>query len=179
MTALTVCGSLRAKSSNLALLEAYALLAPADVKVVRYGDLGLLPHFNPDLDGDALPSAVHEMREAVHRADFVVFSTPEYIHALPAALKNLLEWIVSDPRFYQKRVVILQTNNRSTFAQTSLVEVLQTMSANIIKDASVVVPLASNSVSSDQIVSHSEWSRTLIESLSAAIHDCSKSKTST
>lgn len=178
MTVLTVCGSLRAKSSNLALLEAYEFLAPPDVKVERFRDLALLPHFNPDLDIDPLPSAVYEMREAMHRADVVVFSTPEYIHALPGALKNLLEWIVSDPRFYEKPVVILQTNHRSTFAQASLIEVLQTMSAKMIEGASAVIPLPSNSVSPDQIVSHPEWSRTLSASLSAVMRYGDKIKPS-
>lgn len=178
MTVLTVCGSLRAKSSNLALLEAYERLAPGEVKIERFRDLALLPHFNPDLDVDPLPPAVHAMREAVHQADVIVFSTPEYIHALPGALKNLLEWMVSDPRFYQKPMVILQTNNRSTFAHASLVEVLQTMSAKIVEDASAMIPLPGNSISPDQIVSNPEWSRTLIESMAAVIRYCGKAKLS-
>jgi chromate reductase len=49
MKILAISGSLRAASSNSALLRAAALLAPADVEIDLYKGLGGLPHFNPDL----------------------------------------------------------------------------------------------------------------------------------
>ena len=48
---LAISGSLRAGSSNTALLRAAALLVPGDVEVELYAGLGELPHFNPDLEG--------------------------------------------------------------------------------------------------------------------------------
>ena len=49
---LTVSGSLRAVSSNGAVLDAAAALAPAPVRVTRFDGLADLPAFNPDLDGE-------------------------------------------------------------------------------------------------------------------------------
>jgi NAD(P)H-dependent FMN reductase len=45
-----ISGSLRAHSSNLALLQAAVRVAPAGVRIFPYDGLGRLPHFNPDLD---------------------------------------------------------------------------------------------------------------------------------
>ena len=47
---LAVCGSLRAASSNGALLDAAARLAPAGARIERFDGIGALPPFNPDLD---------------------------------------------------------------------------------------------------------------------------------
>ena len=47
---LAVSGSLRAASSNTALLRTARALAPENVEVVLYEGLAALPHFNPDLD---------------------------------------------------------------------------------------------------------------------------------
>src|SRR5204862_2316935 len=48
---LAISGSLRAVSSNTALLRAAAILAPPGVEIDVYGGLGDLPHLNPDLEG--------------------------------------------------------------------------------------------------------------------------------
>ena len=58
MRILAISGSLRASSSNTALLQAAAALAPQDVEVVLYDGLGDLPHFTPDLDGETVAPAV-------------------------------------------------------------------------------------------------------------------------
>jgi NAD(P)H-dependent FMN reductase len=54
MKIIAVCGSLRAQSSNLALLHAAAAIAP---EVEIYEGVAALPHFNPDDDVEgAVPS---------------------------------------------------------------------------------------------------------------------------
>jgi chromate reductase len=144
MKILTLCGSLRARSSNRAILRAYEQVAPAGMKFEHFDGVAALPHFNPDLDGDAVPPEVAALRENVAAANAVVISTPEYVHALPGSFKNALDWLVSDPRFAEKPVVLLQADRGSTHALESLREVLTTMSAKIIEDASVILPLGSN-----------------------------------
>ncbi|WP_432741141.1 NAD(P)H-dependent oxidoreductase [Methylobacter sp. G7] len=47
---LAISGSLRSASLNSALLRAVAGLAPADVRIELYTELGNLPRFNPDLE---------------------------------------------------------------------------------------------------------------------------------
>ena len=61
---LAISGSLRAASSNTAVLEALAALAPADVTITLYDQLADLPYFNPDLDreGDTPPVSVADLR---------------------------------------------------------------------------------------------------------------------
>ena len=61
--AIAISGSLRARSSNTALVHAAALIAPPDTTLIIYRGLGQLPHFNPDLDaeGDAPSSSVAEL----------------------------------------------------------------------------------------------------------------------
>ncbi len=64
-------------------------------------------HFNPDLDQEvSLPAEVVALRAVVAHADALVISTPEYVHALPGAFKNALDWLVSDPSFTGKPVAI-------------------------------------------------------------------------
>ena len=65
-----------------------------------------LPHFNPDDDAEGLevPAPVEEMRKAVGAADAILICTPEYAGAMPAVLKNLLEWTIGDAGTYEKPV---------------------------------------------------------------------------
>ena len=85
---LTVAGSLRAGSSNAALLSAVAQVAPPDLTVAAYPALGSLPAFNPDREETAmrLPASVRRWREALAAADMVLISTPEYAHGIPGVL---------------------------------------------------------------------------------------------
>ncbi len=57
MKILAMSGSLRAASSNTAVLRAAARLAPDGVEIVLFEGLAGLPFFNPDLDGDRVPEA--------------------------------------------------------------------------------------------------------------------------
>jgi len=101
-----VSGSLRAGSTNTAVLETARMLTPQRVKAVLYRGMGGLPHFNPDDDreGETVHGAVAELREQVESADALLICTPEYAGALPGALKNLLEWTVGDAGTYRKPV---------------------------------------------------------------------------
>ena len=87
---LLVSGSLRAVSSNGAVLDAIAALAPSRIRVTRFDGLADLPAFNPDLDGEgaAPPPAVARWRAAIAGTDAVVICSPEYAHGVPGALKN-------------------------------------------------------------------------------------------
>jgi NAD(P)H-dependent FMN reductase len=168
MRILTLCGSLRARSSNRAILRAYERLAP-DFAFTHYERLSALPHFNPDLDGegDAPPPEVAELRALIGRADVLAISTPEYVHALPGSFKNALDWLVSYPPFAGKPVVILQAARGSTWALDSLREVLRTMSAQLIDAASVALPLGTNQVDEAAILARDDLRPQLARSLEA------------
>src|SRR5215510_1633664 len=91
---LAISGSLRRASSNTALVNAAARLAPSGIEVAIYEDLDQLPPFNPDLDNDTPPTPVCEFRAALRSADAVLVSSPEYAHGVPGVLKNALDWVV-------------------------------------------------------------------------------------
>lgn len=171
MRVVTLCGSLRARSSNRAVLRAYARLAPAGVVFSHYEGLGVLPHFNPDLDGDeqSVPVEVARLRREIAVADAVAISTPEYVHALPGAFKNALDWLVSDPAFAGKAVVVLHVARGSTWALDSLREVLRTMSARIIEDAGVALPLGSNTIDEEALLARAEVRGALEASMAALV----------
>lgn len=135
MRVLAICGSLRAESSNIGLLRAVAAVAPADLEFVLYDGLGDLPQFNPDLDElDAVaPPAVAELRALAASAAGFVFSTPEYAHGLPGALKNALDWLVSSGELIDKPVLVLNASpNSGQFAQAQLAETLRMLSARVL-----------------------------------------------
>ncbi len=52
---LAVSGSVRAASTNGAMLRAAAKLAPEGMTFSYYEGLDSLPHFNPDLDDEGAP----------------------------------------------------------------------------------------------------------------------------
>jgi NAD(P)H-dependent FMN reductase len=142
---------------------------PSTVSVDHYAGIGALPHFNPDLDREeeAPPHEVAEFRRAIGEAVAVVISTPEYAHGLPGSFKNALDWLVSDPAFAGKPVVILHVARGSTWALDSLREVLKTMSAHIIEAASVSLPLGSNQLDEAAILARTDLRSILISSVEA------------
>jgi len=157
---LAISGSLRAASSNSALLRAAVRLAPEDVEIIVYDGLGGLPPFNPDLDG-AEPPTVLDLRARVQAADGVLFACPEYAHGVPGVLKNALDWTVASPAFVDKPVALINAAPRASHAQASLAETLSTMSAILVSEKPLIVSLAGRKLDAAGILADPEISRTL------------------
>ena len=87
-TVAVVVGSLRKESINRKLAKAIAGLLP-DLKF-DFVDLGLLPLYNQDLDGNA-PKEWVDFRTKIKAADAVLFVTPEYNRSVPGVLKNAID----------------------------------------------------------------------------------------
>jgi chromate reductase, NAD(P)H dehydrogenase (quinone) len=143
---LAVSGSLRTASSNTGVVRAAASLAPDGVKVRIFDALADIPHFNPDLDGDNPPPAVARFRAELNACDAVLISSPEYAHGVPGTLKNALDWVVGSGELIAKPLALINASPRSTHAQASLTETLTTMSATVIADASITLPLSGRSL---------------------------------
>ena len=148
---LAIPGSLRARSTNLLLLETAALLAHADMRFEIFAQLGDIPLFNPDRTD--VPPAVAALRASIAIADAVILSAPEYAHGLPGALKNALDWLVSGLEFPSLPVALLNTAPRAVHAQAALVETLKTMSAQLLTPPVTDIPMAGRPFSLDQVVS--------------------------
>ena len=137
---LAISGSLRRQSSNTALLQAAAQLAPEGVHIELYEGLGELPHFNPDLDPAASPAVTH-LKRRIQWADGLMISSPEYAHGVPGVLKNALDWLVSGEEFVHKPVALVNASPRATHAQAALTEIVTVMSGRIVPEASITVSL--------------------------------------
>lgn len=165
MILLAISGSLRAASSNTVLLRAAQSLAPEDVAVRLYEEMGQLPHFSPDIDGGQV---VAELKQAVIGADGILFCTPEYVHGLPGSLKNLLDWLVSDGELWNKPVAVLAAR-KSEFAEPQLREILRTLMAPICEEASVLVPFHTNKISDDEVLSTPEIAEPVSRAVAAFV----------
>ena len=86
-----VNGSLRKDSFNKKLALAVAKLAAGklDLKLV---DLSELPLYNQDLEAN-YPAAAQRVKDEIAAADAVLFVTPEHNRSIPAALKNVIDWV--------------------------------------------------------------------------------------
>jgi chromate reductase len=150
---LAICGSLRARSSNLSLLHATESLTRDSCEFTYFEGLGELPHFNPDLDVDGVPAPVAQLRASIRYADGIVICTPEYAHGLPGSLKNAIDWTVSSGEWMEKPVLILNASLMSHFAHDSLVEILTTIMAKVLPYR---IGLPGNGVDVDAIVGNEE-----------------------
>jgi NAD(P)H-dependent FMN reductase len=149
MRIVAVSGSLRARSSNTALLRAAARVAPDGVRFVFYDGLGRLPHFNPDLDeeGADVPPEVQALRELFIAADALLFSAPEYAHGVPGAFKNMLDWLVSTGELVGKPVALLNASpSGGRYAQTAIVETLRTMNWRVVDAACLLEPFVKTKI---------------------------------
>jgi chromate reductase, NAD(P)H dehydrogenase (quinone) len=93
MRVLGISGSLRSGSLNSALLRAAAERLPAGAELVEFERLREVSPYDEDLELEATPAVVEELREAVRGADAVLIATPEYNHSIPGQLKNALDWV--------------------------------------------------------------------------------------
>ena len=84
-------GSLRRDSINKKLALAIAKLAAGklDLKLIDIADL---PLYNQDLEAD-FPAAATRVKNEIAAADAVLFVTPEHNRSIPAALKNVIDWV--------------------------------------------------------------------------------------
>jgi NAD(P)H-dependent FMN reductase len=127
---LAISGSLRSNSSNEKLLRAAISLAPPALQI-EFAGIDQLPFFNPDQDSQNTPKLAQEFRDLVAGSDGLLISSPEYAHGVPGVLKNALDWLVGDPRFEGKSIVLICGGQ---FAPVQLEETLKTMSADLLRN---------------------------------------------
>lgn len=149
---LLVSGSLRAGSTNTALLRTARLVAPPPVTAVLYDGLARLPYFSPDDDRSPLHPEVAALREVIRASSAILFCTPEYAGALPGSFKNMLEWTIGDDQpgsIYEKRVAWVNVSSAPTGAadaHRSLRTVLSYAHAAIVEEACAAIPVTRGDV---------------------------------
>jgi len=105
-------GSLRAGSFSNAILQTLRehFAERADLTVY---DLGPVPSYNQDFEGEKRPPVVKRMLADIEAADGLVLCAPEFNHSIPGVLKNAIDW-ASRPAFASvlayKPVAIMATS---------------------------------------------------------------------
>jgi chromate reductase, NAD(P)H dehydrogenase (quinone) len=154
---LLVSGSLRAMSTNTALLRTMAEVAD---DVVLYERMASLPHFDPDDDVEPLHPEVTHLRAAVDAADAIVFCTPEYAGALPGSFKNALDWMVGSMALNAKPTAIINVSAvGASKAQASLRIVLEYLMVDFVEDACVHIGVHRQHVGPDGAIGDAEIRR--------------------
>ena len=174
MRVLAISGSLRAVSTNTALLKAAMHLAPNGMVIEFYDGLAALPHFNPDDEVEPWPAPVAELRRRIGEADGLLISSPEYARGVPGSLKNALDWLVSSEEFAGKPVAFLHASERGVASQAALRLILETMSARVIEDATITVPLLGKQADADAIAADQLLAPRLRAALKAFADQASK-----
>lgn len=165
MRVLGISGSLRSDSSNHALLRAIGTLAP-DCAVEIYDGTATLPYFSPDRDVDPAPPEVARLRALVRGASALVVSSPEYAHGIPGSLKNALDWLVSGVEIVGKPTLVWSASpSGALHAHPQLVEVLRTMSADVLVEAGLQVTSARAAFDAEGRLVDGDLRRTLEASL--------------
>lgn len=131
---LGISGSLRRSSYNTALLRAAVRLMPPestlDVATIRG-----IPLYDYDVEAQAIPAAVTQLKEAIVKASGVLLVTPEYNNSLPGVFKNTIDWLSRPPadvkRVFAGRPFALigasQGNWGTTLSQAAWLPVLRTL----------------------------------------------------
>jgi chromate reductase, NAD(P)H dehydrogenase (quinone) len=157
MRLVAISGSLRSASLNTSVLQAARRLAPGGVEIELFEGIGQLPFFNSDLEAGLLPDAVAAFRGIIATADGILISSPEYARGVSGVMKNALDWLVG--------CELINTSPRATHALAALALTLQTMSAHLVAEASITLPLLGAVHDADSIAADPELAGAIRDSL--------------
>jgi len=105
-------GSLRNGSYSNAVLETLREKFSGRAEIAIW-DLGIIPLYNQDFEGEKRPAPVKELLSAIAESEGLVLCAPEFNHSIPGVLKNALDW-ASRPAFTSvmayKPVAIMTTS---------------------------------------------------------------------
>jgi chromate reductase, NAD(P)H dehydrogenase (quinone) len=174
MKILAISGSLRAASHNKAVLEAARRLAPPGITIELFDGIGKLPFFNSGFEAGNFPEEVAAFRKIIAAADGLLISSPEYARDVSGVMKNALDWLVGSSEFPGKPVALINTSPRATHALAALTLTLETMSAEVVADASITLPLLGTVNDAESIAANVELAEPLRRAIEKFAHAISK-----
>jgi chromate reductase, NAD(P)H dehydrogenase (quinone) len=133
---LAISGSLRANSSNNAVLLAAAGMVGDHVDFTMYKGLGSLPHFD---DSKEPAVEVSEFRRLLREADGVLICSPEYAFGVPGVLKNALDWTVSSGELVYKPLALITAATGGDKAHASLLLTFTALSAQVPEECRLLI----------------------------------------
>ncbi|MEM9823944.1 MAG: NADPH-dependent FMN reductase [Bacteroidota bacterium] len=134
MKILTISGSARQNSQNVQFLAAFPSLFP-QFDFTHDSSLKELPLFTASIDRHPWPQKVLDWRFRMANCDALMIVSPEYLHNLPALIKNALEWLASSGEMMHKPVLPITFTPhppRGEKAMQSLLWSLQALEARIV-----------------------------------------------
>ncbi|MEP1766547.1 MAG: NADPH-dependent FMN reductase [Sulfitobacter sp.] len=141
MNILAISGSGRDASTNTALLNAVSNIAHPSHEVTVFSGIAELPVFSPDAENDPLPQQVQTFADMISRSDGVIFSSPEYVRAIPGGLKNAIDWLVSRDEIISKPIALMHASHRGDDMLAQLRLVLSTVSDRFMLDPFIAFDL--------------------------------------
>ena len=149
---LAICGSTRKDSSNLQILTAIKALSENELNIEIYSALSQFPLFSPESENDQTPDIIKEFRNKILKADGVLICTPEYVHSLPAVLKNAIEWTISTTVFSEKPVALITASGLGQKAHESLCLIMKTIYARFSEETQLCISGARTKVADNKII---------------------------
>lgn len=152
---LLISGSLRESSINSATIRTAAKLIEPEAEARVYEEMGLLPHFDPDLEARELPQIVERLRRAIEECTAMLICTPEYAGSLPGSFKNMLDWTVGGVEMVDKPTAWINVSGNATKAQgahATLRTVLTYTGNRIVDEACLHAPMGRADISEDGLV---------------------------
>lgn len=134
---LAINGSASTKGANHQLLEVIADDFSLQYSIAVYSKLNKLPLFTPEKLKAGVPDKVAELKSSIVDSDAIIFCTPEYLHNIPAVLKNALEWLTESGELANKPVLPITFTPhepRGAFAMVSLTNSLQASKAKVVAE---------------------------------------------
>lgn len=112
MKLISIVGTNSNQSTNRKLLQ-FIQNQFAEQATIEICEIKDLPAFNEPEDKTA-PAGIKALSDKILAADGVIISTPEYDHAIPAALKSAIEWLSYTTRpLIDKPVMIVGASHGS------------------------------------------------------------------
>jgi chromate reductase len=166
---LAISGSLRAGSSNHAILRFLGGLAPKSLSYIVYDGLSQLPHFDPGLDNNGPPETVAAFRKLIAEADGIIICTPEYAYGVPGSLKNALDWTVSSGSLVDKPLSLITASTGGENAHAALLLILGALSANLLRDATLLISYIRSKMDGDGNITDEKTRESLITGFNALL----------
>lgn len=147
----TLVGSLRRLSLHAGLAASLQEMAPENVVITTLPSVGLLPHYDADVQAQGFPQSVLDLGQAINEADGVIIVTPEYNYSVPGVLKNALDWLSRlTPAPFVGKPVAIQTASPGIFggarAQYHLRQSMVFLDAQVLNKPEVMVGGAASKI---------------------------------
>jgi chromate reductase len=165
---IVICGSLRKKSYNHALVRALPELAPPNMTLIESPPFDTIPLYNADIqEASGFPGPVNDLAEAIRAADGIIVVTPEYNWTIPGALKNAIDWVsrMKEQPFKDKPVAIQSASQGPVGGarmQYHLRMALTFLSAFMFGTPEVFVGMAQNKFDKDTLKLTDEATRKIV-----------------